>query len=64
MLAGQWQGETLTLHVDHINGDFHDNGIENLRFLCPNCHSQTPTFAGKHKGSYGGPSAPALGSDA
>ncbi|WP_083936719.1 HNH endonuclease [Longispora albida] len=45
----EWRGQPLTLHVDHINGDFADCRRENLRFLCPNCHSQTPTFAGKGK---------------
>lgn len=33
----------ITLHVDHINADFLDNRLENLRFLCPNCHSQQET---------------------
>jgi 5-methylcytosine-specific restriction endonuclease McrA len=39
-LSGTWQGETLTLEIDHINCNFLDNRIENLQFLCPNCHSQ------------------------
>ena len=39
-----WQGRPLVLQVDHINGQHNDNRIENLRFLCPNCHSQTPNF--------------------
>ena len=43
-----WNNAPLTLQVDHINGDNRDNRLENLRFLCPNCHSQTPTFAGKN----------------
>lgn len=40
----EWQGKTLSLELDHINGENNDNRIENLRFLCPNCHSQTDTY--------------------
>lgn len=43
----KWQGETLTLHLDHINGINNDNRFENLRFLCPNCHQQTETWGKK-----------------
>jgi Zn finger protein HypA/HybF involved in hydrogenase expression len=42
-----WNNKKLSLQLDHINGDGNDNRLENLRFLCPNCHSQTDTFAGK-----------------
>jgi hypothetical protein len=45
--TGIWQGKPLSLQLDHINGINNDNRIENLRFLCPNCHAQTDTFAGK-----------------
>lgn len=44
----EWNGQELVLQIDHINGDHKDNRVENLRFVCPNCHSQTATFAGKH----------------
>lgn len=42
-----WNELPLSLHLDHINGDRYDNRLENLRFLCPNCHSQTETYCGK-----------------
>ena len=45
----EWNGKPLSLHLDHINGINNDHRIENLRFLCPNCHSQTNTYAGKNK---------------
>jgi DNA-binding CsgD family transcriptional regulator len=43
-----WNGQPITLALHHVNGDRHDNRIENLQLLCPNCHSQTDTFAGRN----------------
>ena len=43
----EWLGNPLTLQLDHINGVNNDHRLTNLRFLCPNCHSQTDTYAGK-----------------
>ena len=41
----------LSLQLDHIDGDASNNYPDNLRLLCPNCHSQTDTFVAKNKGS-------------
>ena len=46
---GEWNGSILVLQLDHINGINNDNRLQNLRYLCPNCHSQTETYAGKNK---------------
>lgn len=51
-LDGTWRGLPLTLEIDYIDGDSQNNRIENLRFLCPNCHRQTANFAGRSSGTY------------
>jgi hypothetical protein len=44
---GNWMGKKLSLQLEHKNGVHNDNRLENLTLMCPNCHSQTNTFAGK-----------------
>ena len=46
--TGMWNNQKLTLQLDHMNGINTDNRLENLRFICPNCHSQTDTYTGKN----------------
>lgn len=44
----KWKDLPLTLQMDHIDGDHNNNEFSNLRLLCPNCHAQTDTYAGKN----------------
>ena len=48
---GMWNSKKLKMQLDHINGINDDHRLKNLRMICPNCHTQTPTFSGKHKSS-------------
>ena len=48
-ISDNWNGKPLIIEIDHINGVHTDNRIENLRWLCPNCHSQTDTYRRKAK---------------
>jgi DNA-binding transcriptional ArsR family regulator len=44
-----WRGRPLAMALHHVNGDVLDNRLENLRLLCPNCHSQTENFSGRNR---------------
>lgn len=46
---GEWNNKPLILQLEHKNGKNNDNRLENLTFLCPNCHTQTKTYAAKNR---------------
>lgn len=48
-VADFWRNKPIALELDHIDGDRYNNQLDNLRFLCPNCHSQTDTFCRKKR---------------
>jgi hypothetical protein len=45
----EWRDRPLSMSLHHINGDRHDNRLQNLELLCPNCHSQTPNFGVRNR---------------
>jgi hypothetical protein len=45
----EWLGIPIALELDHVNGDHYDNRLDNLRFICPNCHATTHTWKGRNK---------------
>lgn len=49
---GFWKDKEIILEIDHKDGNWQNNKPENLRFLCPNCHSQTDNFYNKKESSY------------
>jgi len=46
----EWMGKPILLELDHIDGNSDNNHRENLRLICPNCHSQTETYKGANTG--------------
>lgn len=49
-----WKGKSITLELEHIDGDRYNNNLSNLKLLCPNCHSQTQTWRGRKNKRPGG----------
>jgi hypothetical protein len=47
----EWNGKSISLEIDHIDGIHTNNSPNNLRIICPNCHSQTDTYKAKNKGN-------------
>ena len=47
----EWNNKQLVMHLDHIDGDSSNHKKDNLRMLCPNCHSQTETYKAKNRGN-------------
>ena len=48
-IGDEYNGKALVHELEHINGNNKDNRLENIKILCPNCHSQTPTFRGRKR---------------
>lgn len=43
-----WNGKPLVIQPNHEDGDPTNNRTENIKFMCPKCHTQTPTFSGRN----------------
>lgn len=48
----EWNGKPLNCQLDHIDGNKYNQSLNNLRIICPNCHSQTETFGYKKGQKY------------
>jgi hypothetical protein len=47
----EWNNKSIVMELEHIDGNSENNHLENLSLICPNCHSQTPTYKGANKGN-------------
>jgi len=46
-----WNNQPMPVTIDHINGDYADHSILNVRLVCPNCDAQTDTYKGRNRGN-------------
>ena len=46
-----WNGKPLTIEIDHVDGNYKNNHPDNLRCICPNCHTQTENYGAKNMGN-------------
>ena len=47
----EWNNKPIVMELEHIDGNSDNNSLENLTLLCPNCHSQTPTYKNRNQGN-------------
>jgi hypothetical protein len=47
----EWNGKEIVFELEHKDGNSENNALKNLCLICPNCHSQTPTYKAKNKGN-------------
>lgn len=48
-ISEMYNGKPIVMHLDHVDGNSMNHQLSNLKMLCPNCHSQTPTYSGRNK---------------
>lgn len=47
----EWNNQQIPICIDHINGNYADHNISNVRLICPNCDAQTDTYKGRNRGN-------------
>ena len=47
----EWQGQQISIEIDHVNGNSEDNDLDNVRLICPNCHALTATYKARNTGN-------------
>ena len=47
----EWNNKPIVMELEHNDGNSENNNLSNLSLICPNCHSQTPTYKGANRGN-------------